>query len=146
VSGGVPGPPGHDVADRALSLAVEGSSGAAGELVTMAQGRRRPLEDARHLLTDRLHHRSDDFAATRALRLVSAALNRIGWEGPDVVSRALRRDPLAMLWPWSGRRTHAHPRAGFGKLRLSRDLAGVRLASGAAPSGQLVPAASGPVR
>jgi hypothetical protein len=91
-----------------------------------------------------LHGRSDDFAATGALRLVSAALNRIGWEGPDVVGRALRRDPLAMLWPWRGRR--AHPRAGFGNLRLSRDLAGVRLASGAAPSGQLVPAASGPVR
>jgi hypothetical protein len=97
------GPLGPEVAERALNLLAEGSPDAAGELVTMAEGRRRPLEDARHLLSDRLHRRSDDFAATRALRVVSAALSRVNWEAPYVRGRRPRRRLLSVLWPWSGR-------------------------------------------
>jgi hypothetical protein len=46
----------------------------------MAEGLRPPLEAARLLFVARLTGRSDDFAATRALSAVSAALSRIGWE------------------------------------------------------------------
>ena len=45
----------------------------------MADGLRPPLEAARMLVVARLARRSDDFAATRALSAVSAALSRIGW-------------------------------------------------------------------
>jgi hypothetical protein len=103
MTGASPGQPGPEVAERALKLGAEASPDAAGQLVTMTEGRRRPLEEARHLLSDRLHRRSDDFAATRALRVVGAALSRIGWEPPYVRPRDPRRRLSSVLWPWSGR-------------------------------------------
>jgi hypothetical protein len=80
VIGALPGPTGSQVAARALSLTAEASPDTVGELVTMAEGLRPPLEAARTLLVIRLTRRSDDFAATRALSAVSAALSRIGWK------------------------------------------------------------------
>lgn len=80
--------------ERALRLDAGKSPEAVGELVGMAEGRRSPLEAAASLLIARLHRRSDDFGATRALCSVSAALDRIGWEMPSVPGR--RR--------WTGRR------------------------------------------
>jgi len=87
----MPGPRGPEIAERALNLAAGASPDPAGELVTMAEGRRRPLEEARKLLSDRLHRRSNDFAATRALCTVGAALTRVGRETPFVRSRGPRR-------------------------------------------------------
>ncbi len=86
---------GGEILERALHPVPGGSPDAVAELVTMAGGRRPPLEAAASLLMVRLHRRSDDFAATKALCLVSAALGRIGWEMPSVpVRRRLwsRRD------------------------------------------------------
>jgi hypothetical protein len=51
------------------------------ELVELAGGQRGPLEAAAHSFVARLHRRSDDFVATNALRLVNAALGRVGWVG-----------------------------------------------------------------
>ena len=78
---------GAEVLERALHPAAGGSPDAVGELVAMAGGRRPPLEAAASLLMARLHRRSDDFDATRALSSVSAALSRIGWEMPSVATR-----------------------------------------------------------
>jgi hypothetical protein len=85
---------GAEMMERALHLDAGSSPDAVGDLVGLAEGRRSPLEAAQSLLIARLHRRSDDFAATRALCSVSAALNRIGWEMPSVPGR--RR--------WNGRR------------------------------------------
>ena len=87
-------PSGAEIMERALRLDAERSPDAVDELVGLAEGRRSPLEAAASLLIARLHRRSDDFAATRALGSVSAALSRIGWEMPSVPDR--RR--------WTGRR------------------------------------------
>jgi len=87
-------PSGPEIVERALRLEAGTSPDAVGELVGLAEGRRSPLEAAQSLLIARLHRRSDDFSATRALCSVSAALNRIGWEMPSVPDR--RR--------WTGRR------------------------------------------
>jgi hypothetical protein len=43
------------------------------------------LEAQRAEFLDRLHRRSDDFEATRGLRLVSAALHRLPVRGPLVM-------------------------------------------------------------
>jgi hypothetical protein len=75
--------PGAEIMERAFRLDAEKSPDAVGELVGLAEGRRPPLEAAQSLLIARLHRRSDDFAATRALCSVSAALSRIGWEMPS---------------------------------------------------------------
>jgi hypothetical protein len=83
-----------EIMERALHLDGATSPDAVGELVGLADGRRTPLEAAQSLLIARLHRRSDDFAATRALSSVSAALSGIGWEMPSVPDR--RR--------WTGRR------------------------------------------
>ena len=77
---------GGEILERALHPAAAGLDAVA-ELVTMAGGRRPPLEAAASLLMARLHRRSDDFAATKALCSVSAALGRIGWEMPTVPIR-----------------------------------------------------------
>jgi hypothetical protein len=69
--------------ERALHLDAEDSPDAVDDLVSFAGGCRAPLEAAGSLLVARLHRRSDDFAATRALRSVSAALSRIGWVMPS---------------------------------------------------------------
>jgi hypothetical protein len=78
---------GAEVLEQALHPAAGGSPDAVGKLVTLAGGRRPPLEAAASLLIARLHRRSDDFDATRALCSVSAALSRIGWEMPSVPIR-----------------------------------------------------------
>lgn len=78
---------GAEILEEALHPATRGSADAVGELVTMAGGRRPPLEAAASLLIARLHRRSDDFDATTALCSVSAALSRIGWEMPSVPTR-----------------------------------------------------------
>lgn len=80
-------PSGAEMMERALHLDAGRSPDAVGELVGLAEGRRSPLEAAQSLLIDRLHRRSDDFAATRALCSVGAALDRIGWEMPSVPTR-----------------------------------------------------------
>ena len=71
-----------EILERALRPDEGGSPDAVADLITMAEGRRPSLEAAQSLLIDRLHRRSDDFDATRALCSVSAALNRIGWDMP----------------------------------------------------------------
>jgi hypothetical protein len=76
-------PSGAEVVERALRLGTEDSPDAVGDLVSFAEGRRAPLEAAGSLLVARLHRRSDDFVATRALCSVSAALSRIGWVMPS---------------------------------------------------------------
>ena len=78
---------GGEVMELALHPAAGGSPDGVAELVTMAEGRRPPLEAAASLLMARLHRRSDDFDATRALCSVSAALSRIGWEMPSPQTR-----------------------------------------------------------
>jgi len=75
---------GAEVLEHALHRAAEGSPDGVEELVAMAGGRRPPLEAAASLLIARLHRRSDDFNATRALSSVTAALSRIGWVMPAV--------------------------------------------------------------
>ena len=74
---------GGEVMELALHPAAGGSPDTVAELVTMAEGCRPPLEAAASLLMARLHQRSDDFDATRALCSVSAALSRIGREMPS---------------------------------------------------------------
>lgn len=71
---------GADIVERALDPVAAASPDAVTELITMAEGRRPPLEAAASLLTARLHRRSDDFGATKALESVTAALSQIGWE------------------------------------------------------------------
>jgi hypothetical protein len=73
---------GGEILERALHPAAGGSPDAVADLITLAEGRRPPLEAAQSLLIDRLHRRSDDFDATRALCSVSAALSRLGWDMP----------------------------------------------------------------
>jgi len=87
VTGAIPGPSGAEIMERALHPAGGGSPDAVAELVTLAEGRRPPLEAAQSLLIARLHRRSDDFGATRALCSVSAALSRVGWELRPAPSR-----------------------------------------------------------
>jgi hypothetical protein len=84
---------GADILEWALDPVSEASPDAVAELITMAGGRRPPLEVAASLLIARLHRRSDDFGATRALGSVSAALSRIGWEMPPPPTRHWR-------WTW----------------------------------------------
>lgn len=83
-------PSGAEIMERALHPAGGGSPDAVAELVTMAGGRRPPLEAAQSLLIARLHQRSDDFGATRALCAVNTALSRIGWVMPSVPARRRR--------------------------------------------------------
>ena len=87
MTGAIPGPSGAEIMERALQQGTGGSPDAIAELVTLAGGRRTPLEAAQSLLIARLHRRSDDFGATRALCSVSAALSRIGWEMRPAPSR-----------------------------------------------------------
>jgi len=84
---------GAEILERALDAVAEQSPDAVTELITLAGGRRPPLEAAASLLIARLHRRSDDFAATRALRSVTEALSRIGWEMPPRPTRHWR-------WTW----------------------------------------------
>jgi hypothetical protein len=83
------------VAGDHLIVALPGAElpDAVSELLTMAEGRRSPLEAAASLLIARLHRRSDDYDATRELCAVSAALSRIGWAMPPAPARRRR-------WTW----------------------------------------------
>jgi len=81
------------VACEDLVVLAEASPDAVAELVTMAGGCRPPLEEAASLLMARLHRKSDDFSATRALRSITAALSQIGWEMPPPPTRRQR-------WTW----------------------------------------------
>lgn len=84
---------GADILERALDPVAGASPDAVTELAMMAGGRRPPLEAAASLLVARLHRKSDDFGATRALCSVTAALSRIGWE--------MRPTPtLRRRWTW----------------------------------------------
>ncbi|MGH9103625.1 MAG: hypothetical protein ACRDYD_11685, partial [Acidimicrobiales bacterium] len=69
------------LAVRALDLAGAGQDreAAVGELVKLADGDRGPLEEARDHLVLRLQQRSDDYAASFALRVVISALDRTGF-------------------------------------------------------------------
>jgi hypothetical protein len=78
---------GAEILQRALDPAAGASPDAVAELITMAEGRRPPLEAAASLLIARLHRKSDDFSATKALCSITAALSRIGWDMPSVPSR-----------------------------------------------------------
>lgn len=71
---------GAQILERALDPVAAASPDAVTELITLAGGKRPPLEAAASLLTARLHRRSDDFRATKALESVTTALSRIGWE------------------------------------------------------------------
>lgn len=78
---------GAEVMQRALDPVAAASPDAVAELITVGGGRRAPLEAAASLLIARLHRKSDDFDATRALSSVTAALSRIGWDMPSTPSR-----------------------------------------------------------
>jgi len=84
---------GAEILERALDPVAAESPDAVTELITMAGGRRPALEAAASLLIARLHRRSDDFGATRALGSVTAALSRIGWEMPPPPTQRSR-------WTW----------------------------------------------
>ena len=71
---------GAEIMERALDPVAAASPDAVTELITLAEGRRPPLEAAASLLIARLHRRPEDFGATKALGSVTAALSRIGWE------------------------------------------------------------------
>ena len=85
-----------EIVERALHPAEGASPDVVADLITMTQGLRPPLEAAQSVLIARLHWKSDDFGATRALCSVSAALDRIGWEMPSAPTRRHR---------WGGRRS-----------------------------------------
>lgn len=69
------------LATRAMELAGAGVVGEEGVLQLVdASGGRGALERARDELVGRLRSRSDDYAASKALRLVAIALDRVGFE------------------------------------------------------------------
>ena len=82
-----------EILQLALYPVAGASPDAAAQLVTMAEGRRLPLEAAASLLIARLHRESNDFSATRALCSITTALSRIGWDMPPAPSRRRR-------WTW----------------------------------------------
>jgi hypothetical protein len=84
---------GAEILERSLDPVAAASSDAVAELIKIAEGRRPPLEEAASLLTARLHRRSDDFDATKALEAVTAALSQIGWEMLSPPTRHWR-------WTW----------------------------------------------
>ena len=66
------------IVEHAVRAATSPGTDVVEELVRIAQGRRAPLEAAHTVLLERLHRRSDDFDATRALQLVIRALQQVG--------------------------------------------------------------------
>jgi hypothetical protein len=80
------------IVERAARAATSPGAGAVEELITIAEGRRAPLEAAHTVLVERLHRRPDDFDATRALRLVIRALQQVG-PTPPVFAEAPGRHP-----------------------------------------------------
>lgn len=90
------------IARRAAELTQAADRDAAvAELMSMAGHQRRPLEEAQAVFVARLHRRSDDFEATRALQLLHRALAAVGWQ-PTTASavephRASALDRIARL-------------------------------------------------
>lgn len=67
----------EDLADAATQLARDDDHDRAVGRLRHLAGDRRGLQALRDHFVDRLHRRSDDFDATRSLRLVIAALQRV---------------------------------------------------------------------
>jgi hypothetical protein len=80
----------NPIAERAVALAPRRDATAVDELVRLAGGERRPLEDAAQVFIARLHRRSDDYEATNALRLVHRALDAVGWDAMAPQPQPLR--------------------------------------------------------
>jgi hypothetical protein len=82
-----------------LVQSAASSATAVSDLVAAADGRRSALEDGRDVFIDRLHRVSDDYAATKALRLIYAAI--------DAVDTENRAEPVpaktARRWSQRGR-------------------------------------------
>jgi len=74
-------------ADVALQLVGCPREAAVEALLESVDWQREPLERARDALIRRLDRRSDDFEASKALRLVYEALTKVGWPGHPAVSR-----------------------------------------------------------
>jgi hypothetical protein len=81
------GPPPDPAVDVALQLVGCPREAAVQALLESVEWQREPLERARDALIRRLDRRSDDFEASKALRLVYAALARVGWPGYPAGSR-----------------------------------------------------------
>jgi len=76
--------------DVALQLVGCHREAAVQALLESVDWEREPLERARDALIRRLDRRSDDFEASKALRLVYEALTKVGWPGHPAVSRTRR--------------------------------------------------------
>jgi hypothetical protein len=70
------------IAQQAVSLATDGQSPEAAVQQLVASGDGVSLRRAQSELVQRVHERSDDFAATAALGLVNKALAIVGWTDP----------------------------------------------------------------
>lgn len=124
---------GAAVLARALELGRDNvaDADARAELRRLAGGSRLPLLSARDALVRRLHERSDDFEASRALSIVASALRDVGFQqepfraGPTGARlvKALRR-----LRP--ARKARTAPRR-----RRSGTVQQATSASGASPAG-----------
>ena len=82
--------PSNQISERAVALGTPAERDAgARELVILAGGDIRVLEDARNELVARVRLRSNDFEATSGLRVLNAAIALAGW--PDPVAWKPRR-------------------------------------------------------
>ena len=70
------------MAEQAVALATDGQSSETAVQQLVASGDRASLQRAQSELVQRVHERSDDFAATAALSLVNKALAIVGWTDP----------------------------------------------------------------
>jgi hypothetical protein len=70
------------IATQAVALAAGGQSSDVAVEQLVASGDSASLQLARSELVQRVHERSDDFAATAALSLVNKALAVVGWVDP----------------------------------------------------------------
>jgi hypothetical protein len=70
------------MATQAVALATDGQSPESAVKQLVASGDRVSLQKAQSELVQRVHERSDDFAATAALSLVNKALAIVGWVDP----------------------------------------------------------------
>ncbi|HUC15522.1 MAG TPA: hypothetical protein VMS00_13810 [Acidimicrobiales bacterium] len=70
------------IAAQAVALAEDGQSPEAAVKQLVASGDRASLQEAQSELVQRVHERTDDFAATAALSLVNKALAIVGWVDP----------------------------------------------------------------
>jgi Na+-transporting NADH:ubiquinone oxidoreductase subunit NqrB len=70
------------IAKQAVALATDGQSSETAVQQLVASGDRVSLRQAQSELVQRVHERSDDFAATAALSLVNKALAIVGWTDP----------------------------------------------------------------